>query len=87
MIGYTARKNRVINSIACLISLGYAIPNAIIAISIIIFLSKISSFATQYIKEISLVGTIGALIYSYLFRFLLYLLEQLSQDSKNAKRN
>ncbi|WP_025264361.1 ABC transporter permease [Wolbachia endosymbiont of Onchocerca volvulus] len=69
MIGYTARKNRVINSIACLISLGYAIPNAIIAISIIIFLSKISSFATQYIKEISLVGTIGALIYSYLFRF------------------
>ncbi|NEV48942.1 iron ABC transporter permease, partial [Wolbachia pipientis] len=69
MIGYTARKNKVINNVARLISLGYAIPNAIIAISIIIFLSRISSFITQYIVEISLVGTIGALVYSYLFRF------------------
>ena len=33
------------------------------------FLSRISSFITQYIVEISLVGTIGALVYSYLFRF------------------
>ncbi|MGL9717958.1 MAG: ABC transporter permease [Wolbachia sp.] len=69
VIGYTARKNKAVNNIARLISLGYAIPNAIIAISIIIFLSKISSFVTQYIVEISLIGTIGALIYSYLFRF------------------
>lgn len=69
MIGYAARKNKVINNIARIISWGYAIPNAIIAISIIIFLSKISSFATQYIVEMSLIGTIGALIYSYLFRF------------------
>jgi iron(III) transport system permease protein len=69
IIGYTARKNKVIRNIARLISLGYAIPNAIIAISIIIFLSKISSFVTEYIVEISLVGTIGALVYSYLFRF------------------
>ncbi|BET35389.1 hypothetical protein wScaTNS_06020 [Wolbachia pipientis] len=69
IIGYTARKNKVISNIARLISLGYAIPNAIIAISIIIFLSRISSFITQYIVEISLVGTIGALVYSYLFRF------------------
>ncbi len=69
IIGYTARKNKVINNVARLISLGYAIPNAIIAISIIIFLSRISSFITQYIVEISLVGTIGALVYSYLFRF------------------
>ncbi|MDM8335398.1 ABC transporter permease [Wolbachia pipientis] len=69
VIGYTARKNKIINNITRLISLGYAIPNAIIAISLIIFLSKISSFVTQYIVEISLVGTIGALIYSYLFRF------------------
>ncbi|WP_341808061.1 iron ABC transporter permease [Wolbachia endosymbiont (group E) of Neria commutata] len=69
IIGYTARKNKVISNIARLISLGYAIPNAIIAISIIIFLSKISSFVTEYIVEISLVGTISALIYSYLFRF------------------
>ncbi|AAW70631.1 iron ABC transporter permease [Wolbachia endosymbiont of Brugia malayi] len=69
MIGCTARKNKVINNIARLISLGYAIPNAVIAISIIIFLSKISSFITQYFTEISLVGTVGALIYSYLFRF------------------
>ncbi|OWZ25535.1 ABC transporter permease [Wolbachia endosymbiont of Wuchereria bancrofti] len=69
IIGCTARKNKVINNIARLISLGYAIPNAIIAISIIIFLSKISSFITQYVTEISLVGTVGALIYSYLFRF------------------
>jgi iron(III) transport system permease protein len=69
MIGYTARKSKVINNVARLISLGYAIPNAIIAISIIIFLSRISSFITQYIVEISLVGIIGALVYSYLFRF------------------
>ncbi|MCA4775433.1 iron ABC transporter permease [Wolbachia endosymbiont of Mansonella ozzardi] len=69
MIGYAARKNRAISSVARLISLGYAIPNAIIAISIIIFLSKISSFITQYIVEVSLIGTVGALIYSYLFRF------------------
>nr|WP_246228172.1 hypothetical protein [Wolbachia endosymbiont of Litomosoides brasiliensis] len=69
MIGYAARKNEVINNIARLISLGYAIPNAIISISIIIFLNGISSFITQYITEIGLVGTVGALIYSYLFRF------------------
>ncbi|NUX01879.1 ABC transporter permease subunit, partial [Wolbachia endosymbiont of Madathamugadia hiepei] len=69
MIGYAARKNRTISSVARLISLGYAIPNVIIAISIIIFLSKISSFVTQYIVEVSLVGTVGALVYSYLFRF------------------
>ncbi|WP_168464346.1 ABC transporter permease [Wolbachia endosymbiont of Ctenocephalides felis wCfeT] len=69
VIGYTARKNKVISNIARIISLGYAIPNAIIAISIIIFLSKVSSFITKYIVEVSLIGTIGALIYSYLFRF------------------
>lgn len=75
IIGYTARKNKVINNIARLISLGYAIPNAIIAISIIMFLSRISSFITQYIVEISLVGTIGALVYSYLFRFFCYIFQ------------
>lgn len=69
IIGYTARKNKIVNNIARLISLGYAIPNAIIAISIIIFLSRTSFLITEYITEISLVGTIGALIYSYLFRF------------------
>lgn len=69
IIGCAARKNKLISYTARLISMGYAIPNVIIAISIIIFLSKISSIVTQYIIEISLVGTIGALIYAYLFRF------------------
>lgn len=69
IMGCAARKNKVISYIARLISMGYAIPNAIIAISIIIFLNKVSSTVTQHIIKISLVGTIGALIYAYLFRF------------------
>lgn len=69
IMGCAARKNKVISYIARLISMGYAIPNAIIAISIIIFLNKVSSTVTQHIVNISLVGTIGALIYAYLFRF------------------
>ncbi|MDD9331152.1 MAG: iron ABC transporter permease [Wolbachia sp.] len=69
VIGYTARKNKIVNHLARLISLGYAIPNAIIAISIIIFLSRLSSLVSRYVIEIGLVGTISALVYSYLFRF------------------
>ena len=64
-----ARKSRTINYLARFISIGYAIPNAIIAISIIIFLNKLSFVMSQYIVEVSLVGTVGALIYAYLFRF------------------
>ncbi|OEY87032.1 iron transporter permease [Wolbachia pipientis] len=69
IIAYVARKNKVVNYLACIISIGYAIPSIIIAISILLFLSNISSIVTTYMVEISLIGTVVALIYSYLFRF------------------
>jgi iron(III) transport system permease protein len=69
IIGYIARKNKIVNCLARIISIGYAIPSIITAISLILFLNNLSYLITHYFIEISLIGTIVALIYSYLFRF------------------
>ncbi len=69
IIGYISRKNKIVSYLARIISIGYTIPSIIIAISLILFLSNLSYLITYYFIEISLIGTIGALIYSYIFRF------------------
>lgn len=68
-IAYTARYSKITYYIARIISMGYAIPSAIVAVAILTFLGKLSSFISRYTVEIALIGTIGALLYSYIFRF------------------
>ncbi len=69
IISYTARHSKATYHIARFVSMGYAIPNAIVAIGILIFLGKLSNLISNYITEVTLIGTIGALLYSYIFRF------------------
>ncbi|WP_339045741.1 iron ABC transporter permease [Candidatus Mesenet endosymbiont of Agriotes lineatus] len=69
VIGYAARYSKITYYVARFISIGYAIPSAIVAIAILTFLGKLSSFISRYTMEITLIGTTGALLYSYMFRF------------------
>lgn len=69
VVAYTARYSKITYCIARFISMGYAIPSSIVALAILTFLGKLSSFISKYTVEVTLIGTIGALLYSYMFRF------------------
>ncbi|WP_333023752.1 ABC transporter permease [Wolbachia endosymbiont of Pentidionis agamae] len=69
IIGYVAQKDKIMRYLAHIISMGYSVPNIIIAISIMIFLGQVSLVISNYITKVYLVGTVIALIYSYIFCF------------------
>ncbi|KJV69551.1 ABC transporter permease [Candidatus Neoehrlichia procyonis] len=68
-VSYITRNNKFLSYLIRFIAMGYAIPNTIIAISIMVLLGKISQIISSYFFNITLIGTIIGLLYSYTFRF------------------
>lgn len=53
-----------------IVSLGYAIPGAVIAVGILIPLARLDNWSTELGWQLGLTGSVLALIYAYLVRFL-----------------
>lgn len=75
IIAYTRHlhKNRLGSSISGFISVGYAIPGAIIAVGVMLPAGYIDAFVAEKIwgsKGLLLSGSIGLLLFAYLVRFL-----------------
>ena len=65
-------KNKLNSIISQSISLGYAIPGAVIGLSLIILFSSVDDFLNNYpnFVSISFMGSFIVLIYAYVIRFL-----------------
>lgn len=72
LLAYAARVSRSGLQAACnrIVSMGYAVPGAVIAVGILIPLSRIDAWSAQNGISLVLTGSIVALIYAYLVRFL-----------------
>ena len=72
LLAYAARvsKSRVQATCNRIVSMGYAIPGAVIAVGILIPLSHIDQWSADYGAGFVLAGSLMALIYAYLVRFL-----------------
>lgn len=72
MLAYAARITRSQVQEICnrVVSMGYAIPGAVIAVGILIPLSRIDAWAADQGWRLALTGSVIALIYAYLVRFL-----------------
>lgn len=72
MLAYAARVTRSRLQAACnrIVSMGYAVPGAVIAVGILIPLSRIDAWSARNGIAIVLTGSVLALIYAYLVRFL-----------------
>ncbi|HVL76100.1 MAG TPA: iron ABC transporter permease [Noviherbaspirillum sp.] len=72
LLGYAARATGSKVQAACnrIVSMGYAIPGAVIAVGILIPLSRLDNWAADQGWKLALTGSVVALIYAYLVRFL-----------------
>ncbi|MDO8301111.1 iron ABC transporter permease [Lacisediminimonas sp.] len=72
VLAYAARVMRSRWQSACnrIVSMGYAIPGAVIAVGILIPLSRMDNWASDHGWQLGLAGSVVALIYAYLVRFL-----------------
>lgn len=72
LLAYAARITRSQVQEMCnrIVSMGYAIPGAVIAVGILIPLSRIDAWASEQGVRLALTGSVIALIYAYLVRFL-----------------
>ncbi len=72
LLAYAARVTQSRMQAACnrIVSMGYAVPGAVIALGILIPLSRFDAWAAEYGLNVVLTGSVVALIYAYLVRFL-----------------
>ena len=72
LLAYAARVTRSRVQAACnrIVSMGYAIPGAVIAVGILIPLARLDAWGSEYGMNFFLTGSVVALIYAYLVRFL-----------------
>jgi iron(III) transport system permease protein len=72
LLAYAARVTRSRLQAACnrIVSMGYAVPGAVIAVGILIPLSRLDAWAADHGMNFALTGSVVALIYAYLVRFL-----------------
>ena len=72
MLAYAARvtRSRVQEFCNRLVSMGYAIPGAVIAVGILIPLSRLDAWAYSHGMKLALTGSVIALVYAYLVRFM-----------------
>ena len=72
LLAYAARVTKSSLQAACnrIVSMGYAVPGAVIAVGILIPLSRIDAWAADQGFGFMLTGSVIALIYAYLVRFL-----------------
>lgn len=72
LLAYAARVTRSRVQDACnrIVSMGYAIPGAVIAVGILIPLSRLDAWAADHGMTLVLTGSVVALVYAYLVRFL-----------------
>ena len=69
IMSYIIRKRESLSYVIKFIVMGYAVPNTIVAVSVMVLLGSLSHFVTSYFS-FALIGTTFGLIYSYVFRFL-----------------
>lgn len=72
LLAYAARvsKSRVQAFCNRIVSMGYAVPGAVIAVGILIPLSRLDAWTADHGANFFLAGSLLALIYAYLVRFL-----------------
>ncbi|RJF94999.1 iron ABC transporter permease [Noviherbaspirillum saxi] len=72
LLAYAARVTRSELQAACnrIVSMGYAVPGAVIAVGILIPLSRLDAWSAERGWGLVLTGSVVALIYAYLVRFL-----------------
>lgn len=72
LLAYAARVTRSRVQAACnrIVSMGYAVPGAVIAVGILIPLSRLDAWGAEHGLNFILTGSVTALIYAYLVRFL-----------------
>lgn len=72
LLAYAARVSRSRLQAACnrIVTMGYAVPGAVIAVGILIPLSRLDDWASTQGATFILTGGLAALIYAYLVRFL-----------------
>jgi iron(III) transport system permease protein len=72
LLAYAARVDKSSVQAACnrIVSMGYAIPGAVIAVGILIPLSRIDHWTAGSGMNLFLTGSLMALVYAYLVRFL-----------------
>ncbi|MDB5838318.1 MAG: putative ABC-type transport system, permease component [Herminiimonas sp.] len=72
VLAYAARVSKSRLQAACnrIVSMGYAIPGAVIAIGILIPLARFDAWGAEHGMTFVLAGSLLALIYAYLVRFL-----------------
>jgi iron(III) transport system permease protein len=72
LLAYAARVSKSRLQAACnrIVSMGYAVPGAVIAVGILIPLSRVDAWGADHGMTYMLTGSLLALIYAYLVRFL-----------------
>lgn len=72
LLAYAARVTKSRLQAACnrIVSMGYAVPGAVIAVGILIPLSRLDAWGAEQGMSFVLTGSVLALIYAYLVRFL-----------------
>ncbi|MFL6719473.1 MAG: ABC transporter permease [Burkholderiaceae bacterium] len=72
LLAYAARvsRSRVQGWANRVVSMGYAIPGAVIAVGILIPLSRVDNWLSAQGMKLLLAGSLAALVYAYLVRFL-----------------
>ncbi|RJG05482.1 iron ABC transporter permease [Noviherbaspirillum cavernae] len=72
LLAYAARvtRSRLQAASNRIVSMGYAVPGAVIAVGILIPLSRIDAWGAERGMAFVLTGSVAALIYAYLVRFL-----------------
>lgn len=72
LLAYAARVTKSRLQAACnrIVSMGYAVPGAVIAVGILIPLSRLDAWGAERGMSLVLTGSVVALIYAYLVRFM-----------------
>jgi iron(III) transport system permease protein len=72
LLAYAARvtKSSVQAASNRIVSMGYAVPGAVIAVGILIPLARLDTWASEHGMKMLLTGSVAALVYAYLVRFL-----------------
>jgi iron(III) transport system permease protein len=72
LLAYAARVTKSRLQAICnrIVSMGYAVPGAVIAVGILIPLSRLDAWASEQGVKLMLTGSVVALVYAYLVRFL-----------------
>jgi iron(III) transport system permease protein len=72
LLAYAARVTKSRLQAACnrIVSMGYAVPGAVIAVGILIPLARLDAWGAENGLRFALTGSVMALVYAYLVRFL-----------------